>query len=98
MRDVIIGARFRGLKEMWIAAVLVTSGEAIEPPSQPAGPAGIASIALMRGLAEKFASVGVENALVSSGAIAANQHSPSRQGMTQCDVAQALVSSLARAA
>src|SRR5215472_7208389 len=54
VRDVVVGAGFRGIEEARIAAVLVGHTEPVERPSEPARPAGIAAITLLRGLALKL--------------------------------------------
>ena len=96
MGDVEIRASLRGFDEMRIAAVVVTGGETVESPCQSARPAGIAAIALMGGMPEKLACIGIEEAFLGGGSIAAHQHPARGVSMPHGDIAQPPVSGFPR--
>src|ERR1700722_17378909 len=91
MRNEIVGASFRGLKKTGIAAVLVGKTETVQGPAQSARPAGVATIALLRTLPQKFAGFEIEDTFLRGGAVPANQRPSGSQAMTQRDVTQPAV-------
>src|SRR5690349_5644152 len=86
VRDVVIGASFGSLQETRVAAVFIRSREAAKRPGQPARPAGIASIALVSGLLEKFAGFQVEYAFVRNRPIAAHQKPAGGEAMANRNI------------
>src|ERR1700733_10534458 len=96
MRDVVIGARFGGFKKPRVPAVLIGKAETIQGPAGTARPARIAPVTLLRGLAQEFAALQIENSFLRRGTVAAHQEPARGQAVAQSDVAQPAIARFSR--